>query len=67
MPVELSISEFTDEELKEFQIFLGADLKRKPGPLVQRMKDIVDEEVAKRHRSSPPRLCHKGCGLKEPR
>lgn len=68
MPVEMPISEFADEELKEFQVFLAADLRRRPGPLVQRMKDMVDEEIAKRKRQAAmaPRLCHRGCGLKDP-
>ena len=69
MPVEMPISEFADDELAEFQVFLAKDLQRRPGPLVQRMKDMVDEEITRRRRqaAAAPRLCHKGCGLKDPR
>ncbi len=64
MPVEMPVSEFTLDELKEFQTFLTADLQRKPSVLVSRMKELVEEELNRR--SPPPnRRCRRGCGLKD--
>ncbi len=70
MPVEMQVSEFTLEELKEFQAFLSKDLRRQPTPLVSRMKDLVEEELKRRQailrqRPAYSRLCKRGCGLKE--
>ena len=70
MPVEMQVSEFTLEELKEFQAFLSNDLRNRPSPLVSRMKDLVEEELKRRQtplrqRPAYPRLCKRGCGLKD--
>ncbi len=63
----MQVSEFTLEELKEFQTFLSKDLRNRPSPLVNRMKDLVEEELKRRQATlrRSPRLCNRGCGLKD--
>ncbi len=68
MPVEMAVSDFTLDELKEFQSFLTVDLQRKPSLLVSRMKELVEDELKRRANPppSPSRRCRRGQGLKDP-